>query len=867
MQDSTTVYGVSVDSRSRETHESDAAYTVSLNRTLQRVRAVQLASFQFQDARPVVDVESVVRFSEPLTIAPDTYLRFEETTSSGTRRRVSVLLPPSRNAITSMSGNVVTTMHDTGLAFGVKYYNSAGLPPVRVVGADFPPDLAAFVTPSFPRTVGPVLTSSTVDAPYTETTASTFRYTSPYLTELSGGVGDPVLRHYSAGVYTSYVAAPKPTLVELVALLNAATGDLTMRVDIEGVNVSGATNASPIVVTTSTPHGVVTGDEVVVSGVNGNAGANGTWLCRVLTSTTFELVGSGGTGVYTGGGVMSSPQKLNGSGIVFEVGRGGRVRVVCASSEQRRRVRLVGSLAVLLGFGHDVTLPAESGAPAVGITTVPLRAGVVYTATELASTTMSRVNATGVLSVPRRNRTLYFIMPDGTPSSVLLDYGYYTGLQLAAYLTAVLSPSPYNLSVTYDGDTGTFTFSHLVGFAFGLDFQTTSTTLSDCLGFEREVYTGASTYTSVRHVGDGTHENEYVVTADEATSRFTFRTTRATSLYTVSGTSLGGVGGAWNPLLVSTSEPFAHRFGAGDILVGVRPTLSSTQDGAAAITSGTATSPISITTLGSHGLTTGDTVTIEDVRGLMGANGTWVVTVTGLTTFTLNGSTGSSSYSAGTGVWYTTTSFVTGSQKPSATYTVVVKEAWDASTGTPLLTLEPTASLFSTQDAGTVSRQPLGTPSPSNGLIHLVSDRRNVFTLHFDGREGDASSFGFSTRTATPAVATSVTGSYTSPTSYNLLPPDYIVVVLRACGSNDIHTHTFDATRPFPIFAKLLITFPFINITDEMVYTTFSAHENVNRVFVEFQHPDGTRVNFNGRPHTFTLLFTVEQNKVESVCI
>lgn len=60
------------------------------------------------------------------------------------------------------------------------------------------------------------------------------------------------------------------------------------------------------------------------------------------------------------------------------------------------------------------------------------------------------------------------------------------------------------------------------------------------------------------------------------------------------------------------------------------------------IFSSTNASPISITTSASHSYSTGDTVFICDHTGNTNANGTWEITVTGSTTFTLTGSTGNS---------------------------------------------------------------------------------------------------------------------------------------------------------------------------------------------------------------------------------
>lgn len=66
--------------------------------------------------------------------------------------------------------------------------------------------------------------------------------------------------------------------------------------------VTGATNASPIVLTVA-PMACVPnpGDRYMVSGVRGNLGANGSWVIKAATSTSLTLVGAIGTGAYTAG--------------------------------------------------------------------------------------------------------------------------------------------------------------------------------------------------------------------------------------------------------------------------------------------------------------------------------------------------------------------------------------------------------------------------------------------------------------------------------------------------------------------------------------------------------------------------------------
>jgi Ubiquitin-activating enzyme E1 FCCH domain len=77
------------------------------------------------------------------------------------------------------------------------------------------------------------------------------------------------------------------------------------------VSISGATNATPIVIQTSTAHGLTSNDLVTISSVGGNTNANGNWQITVVDSTHFDLIGSVGNSAYTSGGTV---QLLNGAG-------------------------------------------------------------------------------------------------------------------------------------------------------------------------------------------------------------------------------------------------------------------------------------------------------------------------------------------------------------------------------------------------------------------------------------------------------------------------------------------------------------------------------------------------------------------------
>jgi len=85
----------------------------------------------------------------------------------------------------------------------------------------------------------------------------------------------------------------------------------TFQPSVTTATVSGASNASPIVITTSAAHGLGTGQTIQIDGIYGNDNANGIWTARVLSATTFELwndssftTASLGNGTYNSGGTV-----------------------------------------------------------------------------------------------------------------------------------------------------------------------------------------------------------------------------------------------------------------------------------------------------------------------------------------------------------------------------------------------------------------------------------------------------------------------------------------------------------------------------------------------------------------------------------
>ena len=72
-----------------------------------------------------------------------------------------------------------------------------------------------------------------------------------------------------------------------------------------GGGITGASSATPIVLTTSTAHGLIAGQVVQVAAVGGNTAANGTWEVQAVTTNTITLLNSAwSSGAYTSGGTV-----------------------------------------------------------------------------------------------------------------------------------------------------------------------------------------------------------------------------------------------------------------------------------------------------------------------------------------------------------------------------------------------------------------------------------------------------------------------------------------------------------------------------------------------------------------------------------
>ena len=138
-----------------------------------------------------------------------------------------------------------------------------------------------------------------------------------YYTPFEGGV----VSVYNGAGWTSLssaevsVAVPS-TLFRMYNVFAYDSGGGVLAIETEnwtqttGV-ISGATNATPIVLTVAAAHGLVNGDLIGVAGVGGNTAANGfVWEVTASGATNVTLVGSTGNGAFTTNGTW---YKITGS--------------------------------------------------------------------------------------------------------------------------------------------------------------------------------------------------------------------------------------------------------------------------------------------------------------------------------------------------------------------------------------------------------------------------------------------------------------------------------------------------------------------------------------------------------------------------
>jgi Neuraminidase-like domain len=322
------------------------------------------------------------------------------------------------------------------------------------------------------------------------------------------------------------------TGTQSTAVLQTIRDSIAKAVAANGLSLISVSNTAPIAIGTSRPHGLATGDRVLISGVSGNTAANGIFTVTVTGPAAFTLDGSAGNAAWTGGGTVT------------------------ADLDATVRVVVIAALVTAAGVTADVVTPV--------------------------------LDKTGVL--PLDAATIAALLAQSTVDPAQFPALVATATQVAkaGALFTALAPSP-----------AAFAFAVANAATFGwLDPRALPLTP-----------VAASPYVAF----------EALLQALKLQQR---QAARSPKLFDVLGQWLlpGGL-----PADVPTA-------------IG-GPTLM--------VAGAANTSPIAITTTAPHGLVSGEQVAISLVEGNTAANGTFTITVTGPSSFTLDGSSGNGVWTAG----------------------------------------------------------------------------------------------------------------------------------------------------------------------------------------------------------------------------
>ena len=366
--------------------------------------------------------------------------------------------------------------------------------------------------------------------------------------------------------------------------------------------VTGASNASPIAITTATAHGLETGAQVSITGVGGNTNANGTFTITTVNATSFTLNGSAGNGAWTSGGIVTPTYYPSTIQTIF------LSALATATS--------VSSDAISPVLLHLGILPLD---PTTIAALIAQTSGVDPTAFPTLINGITAVAKAAALFTASKPTTAEF-------SFVVQNAGVFGWLDPSALPLTSVSQSPYP------------EFEALIG-ALKLNRLQTARTpkLFDVLG-QWLVTIPANPTIAISG-------NQFAIVGASNATPIAITTATAHGLQSGSQVAIYGVGGntaANGAFTITVTGPssFTLNGSTGNGAWTSGGSVTAVTGNPLTVSAASNTSPIAITTTSPHGLQTGMQVVLYGVAGNTAANGLFTVTVTGSSTFTLNGSIG-----------------------------------------------------------------------------------------------------------------------------------------------------------------------------------------------------------------------------------
>ena len=442
--------------------------------------------------------------------------------------------------------------------------------PVSIAAADFDND-------GFPDIV--VASSST---------SATDGGVAVLLNEFGTGFGTPLQTNFLPGTALASVVSSDVN-GDGVPDIVVSTATLWM------TNISGASNASPIVISTGGfggTNGLAAGDTVTITGVLGNTAANGTWTIANVTFNSFQLVGSTGSGAYTSGGSWALGDTND-------------------------------NVYVMMGEGNGLFAPP-----------IPYFAGAT-TAAPFQEPTYLAITPSSI------ERVTTFTTGGNLINTQLVNNGNFESTDLSGETGNLLGWRTYDLDAL-PGSNGAWgpqsgTISPLSGTTVPQPDGTYAAMLDEPNQVPYQA-TGNNNNTLASYAGSHALYQDVTIPANATVANFSL------SLYIDNtGQGVTGAGNYSDPTVTSSLD-----FRTPDLDQQVRVDIMNPAT-SGAISGASDTSPIIITSA-NNGLVTGTQVEIAGILGNTAANGTWTITRIDANHFSLVGSTGTGVYTSG-GTW------------------------------------------------------------------------------------------------------------------------------------------------------------------------------------------------------------------------
>jgi PKD repeat protein len=402
-------------------------------------------------------------------------------------------------------------------------------------------------------------------------------------------------------------------------------------VDVSGAGaISSVTGAgvSPIVVTTTLPHELTTGQSITLTGVGGNTAANGTRTVTVIDDTHFSLDGTTGNANYTSGG------RWYGGPVVLTTADPHGLPV--GSTITGVTVASVGGTSSANGSGRSITVIDETHLLVNGIVgnNTYTSGGKFYnilatveTATPHNLVTGEKVTIAGVTGTSM----------NGNRTATVVDATHFTvGLNTSGVVTALGTVVPQYTMITTPTDNGIPSGATVTLAGIGGNTAVNgnrAVTVLDATHFQTTVAANGD------WTGGGTYSTTPIVIE---TATPIGLTNPRLQVQDVQGDL--GANGTWSTTTIDATHLLLNAAtGTGAYTGGGHYGSPS----GTSINGATNASPIVLSTTGPHGLQTGNTITVTGVGGNTAANGTFTVTVVDANHVSLDGTTGNANYTSG----------------------------------------------------------------------------------------------------------------------------------------------------------------------------------------------------------------------------